>query len=498
MNTEILSIEQMRQAEEASLSGKTSSYTLMQRAGRAVADIVREQYEKQPVLVLCGSGNNGGDGFIAASELKRKKWNVTVACKLEAEYLEGDVARAAEEWGDDFDTLEKVEIPQDGIIIDAIFGTGLEREITGDAQEVLFALQRTQCPIVSVDVPSGTYADSGDCQPCTPQAELTITFFRKKLAHVLLPGRVACGEIVIADIGIKDEVLEDVQGSFIRENDPSLGWQDDASTKAFWTHKYHHGHVTVLGGKRLTGAGVLASLSALRIGAGLVSVAAHPEVIDIYRNASPSLMVEPMQEMARFKDHYINDDRRNVLLIGPGAGTENAGALKKVVFDAVASERYCVLDADALTVFEDDIRTFYKTIGDRCILTPHEGEFERIFPDYKGSKVERARAAAAKTGAVIVLKGADTVIAAPDGRVVINLTGSGWLATAGTGDVLAGMIAGLAARKVFKLFDAACAAVWMHGKAAELAGPGLISEDMVAKIPQVLAHMSEEPVEDEE
>lgn len=493
MNTEILSITQMKQAEDASLSGRTSSYTLMQRAGRAVADIVRERYEKQPVMVLCGSGNNGGDGFIAASELKRKKWDVTVACKLEAEYLEGDVARAAEEWGDDFETLDKVKLPEDGIIIDAIFGTGLEREITGDAQEVLFALQRSSCSVVAVDFPSGVYADSGDCQPCTPQADLTVTFFRKKMGHILLPGRVACGDIIVSDIGMKDDVLDEIEGEIVHENDPSLGWQEDASTKAFWTHKYHHGHIAVLGGKVLTGATVLTSLSALRIGAGLVTIAAHPDVVNVYRMASPSLMVEPLQEMARFKDHYAKDDRRNVLLIGPGAGLENEGALKKIVFDATASERICVLDADALSVFENDTRTFYKSLHKSCILTPHEGEFERIFPGLQGSKVDRALEASRKTGAIIVLKGADTVVASPNGKAVINTTGCGWMATAGTGDVLAGMIAGLVARKVLNLFDATCAAVWMHGKASELAGPGMISEDLSSHIPSVLALLNDPP-----
>lgn len=314
-----------------------------------------------------------------------------------------------------------------------------------------------------------------------------------------MPGRFACGEILIADIGIKDDVLTGIDTQIIHENHPDMGWKEDCYTKAIWAHKYHHGHVVVLGGRYMTGAAALAALSSLRIGAGLVTIAAHPDVINVYRTASPSLMVESMPEIGRFKDHF-KDMRRNVVLVGPGAGLENPAALKKAVFDACNDDdkKICVIDADALSVFEDDIRAFYKAIGPNCILTPHEGEFERVFPDYKGSKVERARAAAAKTGAVIVLKGADTVIAAPDGRVVINQTGSGWLATAGTGDVLAGMIAGLAARRVFKLFDAACAAVWMHGKTSELAGPGMISEDLSAKIPMVLAHMAEELAEDEE
>lgn len=495
MSTEILSVDEMKQAEQAAAGGKKSCYTLMQKAGRAVADSIRERYEKQKVLVLCGSGNNGGDGFIAASELRKKKWSVTVACRVEAVDLEGDAARAAAEWGEDVILFDQLKgLPEDGLVVDAVFGTGLTREITGDAQEILFRLQRCSCPVIAVDVPSGLDADTGDCQPCTPQADLTVTFFRKKIGHLLMPGRIACGEVVVADIGIEDNALDGMPEILIHENDPSRGWGEDASSKAFWTHKYHHGHVVVLGGRVMTGAASLAALSALRTGAGLVTIAAHPDVMDVYRLASPSLMVEPMLEMARFKEHF-KDTRRNTLLVGPGAGLDHAAALKKIVFDATSADpqRMCVLDADALSVFEDDVRNFHKTIGKHCILTPHEGEFDRIFPDYQGSKVERARAASARTGAIIVLKGADTVIAAPDGRIAINTTGSGWLATAGTGDVLAGMIAGLASRKVLSLFDAACAAVWMHGKAAELAGEGMISDDLSRHIPAVLKYLAEGP-----
>ncbi|HNS44670.1 MAG TPA: NAD(P)H-hydrate epimerase, partial [Alphaproteobacteria bacterium] len=431
MSTEILSVKQMKQAESDAIGGKVTLYSMMQKAGKAVAESIRERYEKQPVLVICGAGNNGGDGFIVAAELKKKKWDVTVSCKLERQELDGLTARAADEWNDDIIPLDELRLPEDGIVVDAIFGTGLEREITGDAQEILFSLQHSPCTIVAIDVPSGLNADTGECQPCTPQADLTITFFRKKIGHVLMPGRLACGEIVVADIGIPDEVLKPYGKTILKENDPSHGWQEDASTKALWTHKYHHGHVVVLGGRVMTGASALASMAALRVGAGLVTVAAHPDTLTSYRLASPSLMIEPSVEMARFKEHY-KDPRRNVILIGPGAGLDHAAALKKVVFDATAvsdPQRLCVLDADALSIFEDDVKTFYKTLGKHCILTPHEGEFERIFPNFHGSKVERAAAAAAKTGAIIVLKGADTVVAAPDGRAVVNTTGSGWLAT---------------------------------------------------------------------
>lgn len=499
MTNAILTTKQFEFIENLAMSaGKITAQTLMQRAGREVAEIVRDRYEKQPVLVLCGPGRNGCDGFYAAIELKKKRWDVVVACSIpKVKDMDDDLALAASGWTGEILPFDKVSFPEHGIIIDSVFGSGLNREITGDVQEVLFRLQRTSCDVVAVDVPSGLFADTGDCQPCTPRVNITVTFLRKKYGHVLVPGRQVCGEVVVADIGIPDDLLKQIpKVELSYENLPLKGdWREDASTKPYWSHKYHHGHVVVLGGKIQTGAASLSALSALRVGSGLVTIAAHPDTLTSYRAASPSLIIEPLTEMARFKDHY-KDDRRNAILIGPGAGLDNPAALKKIVFDATKADpqRICVIDADALSVFEDDVKTFYKCLHKNCILTPHEGEFERIFPQLQQeSKIERAMAAAKLTGAIIVLKGADTVIAAPDKPAIVNSTGTGWLATAGTGDVLAGMIAGLSSRHIFKPFDAVCAAVWMHGRAAEIFGPGLISEDLSATIPEVIKELAAMP-----
>jgi hydroxyethylthiazole kinase-like uncharacterized protein yjeF len=311
----------------------------------------------------------------------------------------------------------------------------------------------------------------------------------------LMPGREASGEVAVADIGITEEMLEDI-GPFMMENGPELEWSSAPLDKPMHAHKYHHGHVVVLGGKYMTGAASLAGASALRMGAGLVTIVAPADTGNIHRAVSPSLLVEPIGELARFKEH-IKDPRRNAVLIGPGAGLDNPGALKKIVFDCVQSvpQKLCVLDADALSVFEDDPKLLMKVLGAHCVLTPHEGEFARIFPDLRGSKPERAFAAARRSGAVIVLKGPDTVIASPDARLVINTNGSGWLASAGTGDVLAGMIVGLVARDMMDPFDAACAAVWMHGKAAELVGAGMISADLPQVIPQIWTELLNPPEE---
>ena len=491
MSSAILSSQQMKEAEKAAAKGKTQSFTLMQRAGKAVADEIGARYEKQDILVLCGPGNNGGDGFIAAAALKKKNWPVTIACAVDIHDLQGDASRAAEGWNGEIIPFDELELPESGLIVDAVFGTGLSRDVDGVIADLLVALRECECPVIAIDLPSGAEADTGMCQFMTPQAELTITFGWKKPAHVLMPARLACGEIIVADIGIGEDVLEPL-GPFLLENSPENGWGVDIADKSLSAHKYDHGHVVVLGGRVMTGAGCLASVAALRAGAGLVSVVSYPDAASTYRAYCPSLMVETISELARFKEH-LKDIRRNVVLMGPGAGQDHPAALKKAVFDAVQSDpsRICVLDADALTVFADDHRTFIKALGGHCILTPHEGEFARIFPDIDptASKLERAYAAARKSGAVIVLKGADTVIASPDDRMVVNTTGTGWLATAGTGDVLAGMIAGLAARRILDPFDAACAAVWLHGKIAENYGPGLISADMADKLPEALKNL---------
>lgn len=497
MKTAILSSHQMKLAENKACTGKTTSFLLMQRAGKAIADALTARYAKQPVLVLCGSGNNGGDGFIAAAALSKKKWPVTVACAVDPHDLQGDASRAAGGWSGEVIPFDEVELPEEGLIIDAVFGTGLARPVTGAIGDLLMSLRESECPVIAVDVPSGLYADTGECQPCTPQAELTVTFFRKKPAHILYPGKMACGEVIVADIGIEEDVLDDL-GPFIHENDPSLEWGALCEDKPAYAHKYDHGHVVILGGKAMTGAASLVSVAALRMGAGLSTIVTSAEVANVYRALCPSVIVETYPDMARFKEH-IKDPRRNVVVLGPGAGFEHPAALKKAVFDSVQSEddKTCVLDADALTVFADDPKILHKVLGENCVLTPHEGEFARIFPDITGSKIERAYEAARRTGAVIVLKGPDTVIAAPHDRLVINATGSGWLATAGSGDVLAGMIAGLAARNIMSPFDAACAAVWMHGKAAEKLGAGMISADLPEVLPVIWRIMPRAPQDGE-
>lgn len=489
MALEILSSAQMKTSEQIAKQSGVDGFSLMKAAGQAVADEILNRFSPMPVLVLCGSGNNGGDGFVVASLLKKKRWPVSLACAVSLGELQGEAARASDLWKGKVLSFEDLALPNGGMIVDSVFGTGLSRPIEGEIAEVLETVQQSSCTVIAVDVPSGMNADTGECQGCTPQADLTVTFFRKKLGHVLMPALDACGEIVVANIGIPDHALEAL-GPVITETAPENGWGDWAADKPRNSHKYDYGHVLVLGGRHMTGAACLVGKSALRAGAGLCTIAAYSEAALVYKSYCPSLIVEPLDELARFKEH-LKDTRRNVVIIGPGAGFENPPALKKAVFDTLAAEpkRVCILDADALTVFADDLRTFYKALGPHCILTPHEGEFARLFPDLTGSKIERAKAAAARTKSIIVLKGPDTVVAKPDGGCAVNTTGNGWLATAGAGDVLAGLIAGFVARGLGDLFGAVCAAVWCHGKAGENLGAGLISADLPDQIPLVLKNI---------
>lgn len=279
------------------------------------------------------------------------------------------------------------------------------------------------------------------------------------------------------------------------ENDPSIGWAEKLQPKGDNTHKYDHGHVVVLGGRKMTGAACLSAMAALRTGAGLVTIAASSDVANVYRSYSSSLLVEPCEEVARFKDH-LADSRRNVCIVGPGAGQDNKGGLKKAVLDAIQTDRnrVCILDADALTVFSDNVNVLRHATHENCVLTPHEGEFAKLFPEITAeSKMERAQEAALKSHAIVVLKGRETIIASPHGGCVVNTNGSGWLATAGSGDVLAGMIAGIAARAFpeLSLFGAVCAAVWMHGEAGSRFGAGLISEDIIDQIPDLTTELLE-------
>lgn len=483
MNTAraLLSVTEMGEADRRTIAGGTAGITLMENAGKAIADAVATQWKPRPTLVLAGPGNNGGDGFVAARLLKARGWPVRLALLGSSETLKGDAAEAASGWRDPVLPLSGDLLADRPLIIDALFGAGLDRPVEGKPREVLEAAAEAGLDSVAVDVPSGLDGDTGAVLGVAVPAVLTVTFFRKKPGHVLMPGRQLCGRIVLADIGIPASVL-DLIGPETFENSPAF-WRGCLPVPAPDGHKYDRGHALVVGGARTTGAARLAARGARRIGAGLVTIIAPEPALPIYAADLPGNLVSPWADW----QVLLGDSRRNALLIGPGAGTGEETA--NAALEARRAGKRLVADADALTSFADYPHRLFAELDPECVLTPHDGEFARLFggmeDDVKADRLRRARAAARLSGAVVLLKGADTVVAHPDGRAVINANAPRWLATGGTGDVLSGMILGLLAQGM-PAFEAAAAAAWMHGAAAASVGPGLIAEDLVEALPAVL------------
>lgn len=474
----------MGEADRLTIAGGIAGTVLMENAGRAVADAVSRRWPPRPVAVLCGPGNNGGDGFVAARLLAERGWTVRLSLLGERAALKGDAAAAAAHWPGAVEPLGLDALDEAGLVIDALFGAGLARPVDGVAATIIAALNKRRIPVVAVDVPSGVDGASGEISGVAPQAVLSVTFFRRKPGHLLLPGRLRCGETLVAPIGIGAAVI-DVVTADTAANHPAW-WLGEFRWAEAAGHKYSRGHALVTGGAVMTGAARLAARAAARVGAGLVTVAAPEPAFPIYAAALTGVIVAPIADSEQFAA-LLADKRRNAALIGPGAGTGPETRDKALAI--LAAGKHAVLDADALTVFADRPADLFGAIDSPCVLTPHEGEFARLF-DASGSKLDRARRAAKASGAVIVLKGADTVIAAPDGRAAINENAPPTLATAGSGDVLAGIVLGLLAQGM-PAFEAAAAGVWLHGAAAAAFGAGLVAEDLIETLPAPLARLNQ-------
>ncbi len=477
----LLTPAEMAVADRLAIEGGVAGLALMEAAGKAVADAVMDRWPSMPVCVLCGPGNNGGDGFVAARRLREAGWTVRVALLGRLEDLRGDAAACAHAWAGPIEALSPAVLDGAGLVIDALLGAGLSRPLEGVTRAVVDALNRSGLPVCAVDVPSGLDGATGRAQGAAVRADLTVTFFRRKPGHLLMPGRAWCGELRCADIGIPDHVLAAVDWN-CQANHPDL-WVGSYPWPALETHKYRRGHVLMIGGDTMLGASRLAARAAARIGAGLVTLAVPPSVWPIQAGALTSVMVARLPENGS-PDEALADERRNALLLGPGLGVSTRSRAQTLA--VLSTSRPCVLDADAISSFAKAPDLLIDALHGQCVLTPHEGEFSRLFPNLQGDKLSRARSAALASGAVVVLKGADTVIARPDGLAVINDNAPPELATGGTGDVLAGCVAGLLAQGMAP-FEAACAAVHLHGQAAAGLGPGLIAEDLPDELPGVLA-----------
>jgi ADP-dependent NAD(P)H-hydrate dehydratase / NAD(P)H-hydrate epimerase len=460
---ELLTPPEMARADTTSPALGVPGPTLMANAGLAVARAIIRRFRPCRTLVLAGPGNNGGDGYVAARLLQQAGWPVAVAA-LAPPRAGSDAAGAASHWRGPSVPFMPAEAGRAELVLDAVFGAGLAREVDGIVADALRAARR----VVAVDVPSGLDGGTGAVRGYAPQAALTVSFFRLKPGHLLLPGHELCGETILADIGLPSAVLRDVKSACFA-NLPEL-WHLPAPGPQ--SHKYSRGHVTVVGGETMTGAARLAADAARHGGAGLVTIAATARG-DVYRTGSPGILVSeaPLAEL-------LVDRRRNVWVCGPGLGPEAARTALPILLSAGCR---VVADADVFAAFAGEP----EALRGATILTPHAGEFSRAFGDPGPDRISAVRAAAVRTGAVVLLKGADTIIAAPDGKVAINASAPPWLATAGSGDVLAGLIAGLLAQGM-EPWDAAAAGAYLHGRAGVLAGKGLVAEDLLRAITAAL------------
>ena len=478
----LYTIADMRRADAMAIEQGVPGIALMENAGKAVAEAVFRSYAPVGTVVLCGPGNNGGDGFVAARCLMEAGWPVELALLGDPSRLKGDAALARDRWTGKIKPLEPAVLAGAGLVVDALFGAGLERPIAGEAKATIERLDASGVPVIAVDIPSGIDGDSGAVRGVAVKADITVTFHRSKPGHYLLPGRAHAGRLITADIGIPATVDRQLLIKTFA-NLPGL-WLSNFPARDVSSHKYRHGHAMVLGGgMSSSGAARLAARAALRSGAGLVTVLCPASALPVYAATLTAVMVDPIKDEASFSS-ALEDPRRNAILLGPGAGVGER--LKDQVTASLTSGKSCVLDADALTSFADRPEALFGAIkgGGGCLLTPHEGEFSRLFA-HEGDKLARARAAAGQSGAVLLLKGADTVVASPDGRASILIDAPAALATAGSGDVLAGIALGLIAQSM-PLFEAASAAAWLHAEAGRAFGTGLIAEDLAEMLPNVL------------
>jgi NAD(P)H-hydrate epimerase len=484
MAGEILNNDEMRCADASAVKAGTPSLSLMENAGRAVADAIAARFPPGRVVVLCGPGNNGGDGFVAARLLAAHGFDVVVAA---GDGHKGDAATMAGQWQGARVALSPMALDGAALIVDALFGAGLSRPLEKSYRALVEAVNHAHVPVIAVDMPSGLDGDSGQVLGTAVKASMTVTFFRLKPGHLLLPGHELCGETLLVDIGIPDDAAS---RSKLFENTLAL-WGQSFHWPAANANKYARGHCVVVSGPaHATGAARLAARGALRIGAGLVSVAAQGDAVAANAAHLTAIMVKPFKA-ADGLAKLLSDKRLNALAIGPGLGVGKT--TRNLVLAALKSGAATVLDADALTSFHDEPKALFSRIKHPAVMTPHAGEFERIFPGLlrkAKSKIEAARQAAARAHAVVLLKGSDTVIAAPDGTATINTNAPPTLATAGAGDVLTGFIAGLLAQGM-PAFEAACAGAWLHGDSAGRFGPGLIAEDLPEILPESLISLKD-------
>jgi hydroxyethylthiazole kinase-like uncharacterized protein yjeF len=496
---ELLTPVEMAQADAMTIAGGVPGYSLMIRAGKNVASVAADMLracERRRVVVYCGPGNNGGDGYVAARLLREQRFDVAAGALGDPLALRGDAAQAFADWGQLVVPAEDLDPRGFDLIIDALFGAGLSRALDGLALRIVERINASGAPVLAVDVPSGLDGAHGAIGSQCVRAAETVTFFRLKPGHLLMPGRDVCGKVRLTQIGIEDDVLREIASKTFL-NAPGL-WLGAMPWPGLSSHKYTRGHLVVASGPATrTGAGRLAARAGLRVGAGLVTLASPAEALAVNAAHLTAIMLRGVDGADQWRD-LLADRRFSAVVIGPGfgVGEETRNCVAAILETAGTNQDRpfgLVLDADAVTSFAELSDNLASLVGGaRVVLTPHEGEFARLFSEIDGnahSKLDRARAAARALGACVLLKGPDTVVASPDGRACIARNAPPTLATAGSGDVLAGFVGGLLAQGMPAFYAASCA-VWLHGEAANLFGPGLIAEDLPEVLPRVLADLA--------
>ena len=480
---EIFNSEEMRRFEQTQFV-KKSSYVYMQKAGYQVFKFINANLKKKNIIVLCGPGNNGGDGFIAATHLMNHGYFVTVYIYASTDKYKGDALKALKEFKGDLKSINLFQLQKNALIVDALFGIGLKRNIKGILSKVFRKVNKSKNSVLSVDIPSGVCSNTGEVLGSAIKADFTITFHRRKIGHVTGNGKSFCGEVKVVDVGFSQKKIE----SRYKENSPHL-WKKYFPWKKQFDHKYSRGRVIIYGGqKEYTGATILSALAALRTGTGSVKILCSKNTLQIYSLKFPSVLKKEINNINQL-DFFLKKEKITSLLIGPGAGTNKK--IKKITELILRKVKYVVLDADAITCFKNDLKLFYSLLDKNKIITPHVGEFHKIFPNIKKNfnNIDKVLNAKKFVRCNIILKGPNTVIVSDDKKIVINNHASSELAVIGSGDVLSGLVVSLVGQKKMSPFLACCAATWLHGDIAKNYGKGLIAEDIVKGIPSSLKRL---------
>ena len=483
LNYAILSCKNHRDLDKKTIKKFISGYTLMENAGKVIFKIIKKKFKKQKkIKILCGPGNNGGDGFVVAKLLKEDGYlNINLFCLVTKKKLKGDAKLAAKKFGDNFKSFSNFKISSNDVIIDGIFGSGLKKNISGNLKKIIEKINLKKPYCISIDVPSGINGDTGQVQGVAVKSNDTITFTRKKIGHLLSPGKEYCGNIIVTDIGVNLEKL--LFKPHIFENHPD-NWKNKFPWPNQKSHKYTRGFTLIICGEKMTGASRLAARGVARIGCGLLCLGVPKKSFDIYSIENPIALIETVDDENDL-NNLLKDKRINTILIGPGLGI-NKKKLKLILKIIKEKKRIVVLDADAL---KNNFKKILLKNRTKIVITPHEGEFTQVLKDLNiknnKNKLSLAIKFVKKTKINLILKGNTTIICSQDGQISINTNSSPFLATGGSGDVLAGMITGLISQGM-NIFEACCASVWIHGEIAKIKGPGLIAEDLPEMIPNVL------------